>query len=270
MIKTSVHVAKTFLNPGVSGNRAGQDPPPLSGGVGSGSTFALLLGEDLSRNRYAVPAEADVRELTALLRQRMNERFLAVFSSYGRNGLPSSRPFTHSIEAWNRVDRLAAYGKNLPYNPAQPADSTEESAVCRNSERERRTEAGEFIERAISRASRKFGVDENLVRAVIKAESNFRPDSTSPKGAMGLMQLMPGTAREMGVSDPYNPGENIMGGVRYLRLLLDRYDGSVDKALAAYNWGMGNLERGGGRLPGETRTYIARVQGYYEDFRRDV
>ncbi len=114
----------------------------------------------------------------------------------------------------------------------------------------------------INRSAEEYGVDAGLVRAVIKTESDFDPRATSPKGAMGLMQLMPETALDLGVKDPYNPSENVMAGTRYLKKLLDRYNGNTDVALAAYNWGMGNVERNPGKLPEETKNYIARVSRY--------
>lgn len=126
------------------------------------------------------------------------------------------------------------------------------------------SEADDTINQIVNQAARKYGVDAGLIRSVIKAESNFNPSATSPAGAMGLMQLMPGTAKELGINNAYDPGENIMGGTRYLKMLLDRYDGQVDLALAAYNWGMGNLERDPDHLPDETLTYIEKVNSYFK------
>jgi len=113
----------------------------------------------------------------------------------------------------------------------------------------------------IQEHSRLNGVRTDLVRAVIQVESGFNSYARSPKGAMGLMQLMPATARQFGVNNPYNPRENIRAGVAYLRELLDRYDNNEPLALAAYNAGPGAVDRHGESIPPyrETRAYVSKV-----------
>ena len=120
------------------------------------------------------------------------------------------------------------------------------------------------FEALIQEASETFGVDTGLIRSVIKAESDFDPKARSRSGAIGLMQLLPSTAAELGVRDLYNPRQNILGGTRYLAMLLDRYGGNIQSALAAYNWGPGNLQKTSGRLPRETEAYIQRVLSYLD------
>ncbi len=113
----------------------------------------------------------------------------------------------------------------------------------------------------IQQHARENGVRADLVRAVIQVESAFNPRALSPKGAQGLMQLMPATALELGVTDAFNPSENIRGGVAYLRKLLDRYDNNEELALAAYNAGPGAVDKYGETVPPyrETQSYVSKI-----------
>lgn len=123
--------------------------------------------------------------------------------------------------------------------------------------------APESLDEMFSEASRKYGVSEKLLKAVAKAESNFDPSATSKKGAAGIMQLMPATARSLGVSDPYDAKSNIMGGAKYLKENLEKYNGNVELTLAAYNAGSGNVSKYGGIPPfKETQEYVKKVMGY--------
>lgn len=116
----------------------------------------------------------------------------------------------------------------------------------------------------IKDAAAKVKLKEELVRSVIERESAFRPCAVSPKGAQGLMQLMPATAAELGVKDPFDPKQNIDGGARYLKQMLDKYQGNLELALAAYNAGPGRVDRAGGVPPiDETRTYILNILGKF-------
>ena len=119
----------------------------------------------------------------------------------------------------------------------------------------------EGYESLVQEHAQKHDLRPDLVRAVIQVESGFNTRATSPKGAMGLMQLMPATARELGLVNAYDPAENIRGGTLYLRRLLDRYDGDERLALAAYNAGSGAVDRYGRAVPPyrETRDYVRRV-----------
>ncbi|HPE61937.1 MAG TPA: lytic transglycosylase [Thiolinea sp.] len=122
--------------------------------------------------------------------------------------------------------------------------------------------------KVIEAASMRFGVDENLVKAVITAETCFRPMAVSPKGAAGLMQLMPATARRFGVTNRYNVTQNIFAGTYYLRWLLNRYNGSVRHAVAAYNSGEGTVDRYGAGVPyRETRRYVVQVLNAFTKLR---
>src|ERR1700730_559392 len=120
------------------------------------------------------------------------------------------------------------------------------------------------IDAAIDEAASRHNVDPSLVRAVIKVESNFNPNAVSRKGAMGLMQLMPQTARQLNVVNPFDPQQNVDAGVRHLKQLMESYGGDVKLSLAAYNAGAGAVARSAG-IPhfGETRNYVKRITALY-------
>lgn len=122
----------------------------------------------------------------------------------------------------------------------------------------------------VDSAAQKYKVNPNLISAIIKKESTFKNGLTSGAGAKGYMQLMPATSKDMGVRNPNDPHQNIMGGTKYIRQMLERYKGDVELALAAYNWGMGNVDRVKRRygsswkshLPRETKDYVTKIMSW--------
>lgn len=219
---------------------------------GPGS-FSSLLAESIEgvgpRGDYphsAVPMDRDqALKLYEVIQVRMNDSLVRALSESDENNTLDEFNFD-----WMENSALE--------RQAELYVSKFQQATPQKMQGSSRTE----INNIIAHASKTYKVDPDLVEAVVRAESDFDVKCTSSKGAMGLMQLMPETAKELGVKDSYDPVENIMAGTRYLKSLLDRYDGNVDLALAAYNWGMGNLERHPQRLPRETQTYIARINNF--------
>jgi len=152
--------------------------------------------------------------------------------------------------------------KEIPHTPIQEAPLPIEPPLAASENLQGKRDFDQIIEQA----GQKYGVEPSLIKAIIEAESSGNPGAVSPAGAQGLMQLMPKTAAELGVYDPFDPAQNIIGGTRYLRQLLDRYQGDRKLALAAYNWGMGNVENRLQSMPRETRNYIVKVENYYRNY----
>lgn len=215
-----------------------------------GSGFSAVLEGALHLRRKEMAGSlghSSMMQMVALIQRQIDDHFSYLFRrACGKISLSSGEMLPHIDPPQGTV---SSKNQQMASMEPEPVAAKEPSAD---------------IDGIIAEASSKFEVEENLVKAVIKTESDFQANSISSKGAMGLMQLMPGTANDMGVKDPYDPRDNVMGGVKYLKMLLDRYDGNVDRALAAYNWGMGNLQRSTGGMPEETRNYIAKVKEHYK------
>lgn len=147
---------------------------------------------------------------------------------------------------------------------------TDKPSVAAKARSARRGINGSLYAHEISRAASSFQLESALLHAVIAAESGYNPRAVSGKGAIGLMQLMPGTARRYGAVDPYDPAQNIRAGALYLRDLLALFDNDMRLALAAYNAGENNVIKYGNRIPPfrETTAYVPRVIAFYQEYRR--
>jgi hypothetical protein len=242
--------------------------------VPQGGAFADKLDKALDSGvTPASTASGKAKELAHSLTMQMLESSLSLGGDYPTNiGVPpgtSQHPSVHTLLEAYRAN-LAAGGEqsSQPSIQSQLKDGTgglPESASAVKSAKV----PGDFLswlDPIISEASQKYGVDAGLIKAVIKAESNFNPQAESHAGARGLMQLMPATARSLGVSDSFDPEQNVMAGTRFLKDMLQKYNGDVDAALAAYNWGPGNVDKRPEHLPRETRDYLARVKQLYATY----
>lgn len=163
---------------------------------------------------------------------------------------------------------FGVFAMSLPSHPPKSSDiqiSTSEGFVS-TSEDFRALPATIAYNDAIAEAAALYKLDPNLIRAIIRAESSFNPYAVSRAGAQGLMQLMPEVAEELSVLDPFDPRQNIFGGARYLRQLLDRNDGNLDLAVASYNAGPGAVDRYNGIPPyRETRNYVKKVNSFIKN-----
>ena len=190
---------------------------------------------------------------------------------YPQNRTPNATPFEEVLKSSAksnfgtllldpRVKEVnASIVKQSPQISLQNA-LTEAAVVQANTQPTNKSQ----ILNVVSQISKKHGVDEKLVQALIKQESGFNPKAKSKSGAMGLMQLMPTTAKNLGVKDPYNTVQNVEGGVKYLKSMLNKYNGNVILALAAYNAGPGAVDKYSGVPPySETQNYVKNILANY-------
>ncbi len=254
-----------------TGNAEGAGVPSQKTQTGFGA-FQQILETQMApagsaasgSNPAGVPDEKTLRKLIDIIRLRM---------MMDEHMLGSMRDKGSDLSLYQRFAQWQMGGPGMPLATAEQGKETVKPAAEKPAQQageeipsvvrlRKASERARQYEPVIQEASKTYGVDPELIRAVIRAESNFKNESTSPKGAMGLMQIMPETAKDLGIRDGYDPRENIMGGTRYLKGLLERYRGDVPTALAAYNWGMGNVERRPEKLPRETQVYINRIQQF--------
>lgn len=234
---------------------------PSATGVEGGSHFEALLDR-----RAASPGrKTDIGETAAAAAELMRLDMMRSAFSLGDAAGEVNRPV--GAQAMEFI--LKSFAQNRGEAPVvdspQAADGEPAAVSAAEASSAGPRDSGR-LEDVILRASRRYGVEVGLIKAVIKAESNFNPNAVSHAGAQGLMQLMPATARGLGVTDSFDPEQNVMAGTRFLKDLLKRYGGDIDKTLAAYNWGPGNVDRKPHLLPRETRDYLVKVKEYYNQF----
>lgn len=230
-------------------------------GAFPGTLQAAFSGEGTSLANLPILDHQGVDFLVKVVQKAMVQAKGGPFSLPGHMpmGMVQHRQPHPELMVGRDIDAAPGDARDVMAATPRPVASLPPSAVPRPESV--RTMAPASYDGIIQKAAAAHGVDPDLVAAVVRTESSFNPKATSPAGAMGLMQLMPGTARELGVSDPYDPEQNVMGGTKYLKQLLQRYHGRKELALAAYNWGPGNMERHPQEMPRETRNYVTKVMG---------
>jgi SLT domain-containing protein len=213
------------------------------------------FSENLASARSAIPPESTGKKTGLTVADYLNQAETGVPTGFFRHS--TIRGGTVQNGHLNRFNHTAVTPKEDP----APSLSATQGVTTGADTGATVPLAGEaLIADSITRAAQRYNLPEKLIASVIQAESNFQVDAVSPAGAQGLMQLMPATARELGVDDPFDVRQNIDGGASYLRSMLDRFGGDVRLALAAYNAGPGTVEKYNGNVPyRETQNYIERV-----------
>ncbi len=223
----------------------------------------------------------DTRTIRTLMEINAMQAFGSVQSDAGQNSSSSSifqimleelggqssliDSLSSSASNFNKTESLRYDGSNGVFEPSSLAAILAASGKIVTDSSGNTATGNEQYSDIIKQAADQYDLPEDLIAAVIKQESNFNNEVVSHAGAQGLMQLMPGTAKFLGVKDSFDPAQNIMGGAKYLRQMLDQFDGNIELSLAAYNAGPGNVKKYDGIPPfKETQQYVGKVLGYYK------
>jgi soluble lytic murein transglycosylase-like protein len=238
---------------------AAEDRPSESRSTEAGSTKGITATDEHGRTVYVNDDDAAAHQISnpKNLAPQAKRSTLVYWSSKENRWKPVPSANTASMRA-----AQSAAAEVSEYYKRESAQSANARIMAANSHGRQATQ--EEIDESIVMAAARHNVDPNLVRAVVKVESNYNSNAVSRKGAMGLMQLMPSTARELKVKNPFDPEQNVDAGVRHLKQLLESYNGDVNLTLAAYNAGSGAVARSAG-VPryAETQNYVRKITNLY-------
>lgn len=195
------------------------------------------------------------------IQMRMQE----IQSKFGSSPISSMPAAYSNLQQAGMQAPGAASGVTFEKILASKMEETSSGAAASNVKNLTLSSKASDYDSIVNEASQKYGVDAKFIKAIIQQESGFNPNATSWCGAMGLMQLMPETAKGLGVKNGYDPSDNVMGGVKYIKEQLDRFNGDKKLALAAYNAGPGAVQKHGGIPPyKETQNYVKNIMGMYQ------
>jgi soluble lytic murein transglycosylase-like protein len=235
------------------------DPPPVCAAEGDGRSNGITTSDEHGRRVYVNEDTPVQKHATPASQSRRSS--LVYWSGKENRWKPVPSAGTASMQAARSAAAEVSQGF-AQYYGHDSVQSANAKIVAANARGHQASQ--EEIDSSIVMAAARHNVDPNLVRAVVKVESNFNSNAVSSKGAIGLMQLMPKTARQLKVKNPFDPDQNVDAGVRHLKYLLESYNGDVNLTLAAYNAGEGAVRRSAG-VPhySETQNYVRRITNLY-------